>query len=121
MAGRTCRGACPPCRRIASCCHRCGLSGMGQNHSVRRGMALAALLALTGCGLIGGESKHTMRGTIVSPECGGGYDVESAQVVVDDQAGNIIGTGHTSTDVIAPLRGLGWSCVVRFTVADVPD
>lgn len=61
-----------------------------------------------------------MRGRVVAPECGGGYDVESSQITLRNESGDIIGTATTSDNRI-DIATSPPVCVVDFKIAEVPD
>lgn len=58
-----------------------------------------------------------MDGRLIAPDCGGGYDLEDAQVTLRDESDEIIGTATTTTNRVAPLTA---PCVVDFTISEVP-
>jgi len=88
------------------------------------GRTLAAALALAGglaaCGNGDDESvpAPAMDGRLIAPECGGGYDLEDAQVTLRDESDEIIGTATTTSNRVAPLTA---PCVVDFSISEVPE
>jgi len=80
------------------------------------GFATAA--ALAGCS-VGETESQALRGQIIAPECGGGYDLESSQVTLRNESNDIIGTATTGADAMRSIQAP--VCLVRFTIQNVPD
>lgn len=87
------------------------------NKTIKWIVALSLLLA-TGCSDAGAEASTDMRGRLVAPECGGGYDVEQSQILLRNQDNKIIGAGNSSENLLGSMPGV---CVVSFKIPDVPD
>jgi hypothetical protein len=82
---------------------------------------LLAMCGFTGCGLVQGvlpEDTHVMSGRLVAPECGGGYELENAQVTLRDESGDIVGTAQTSSNLVDPITE---PCVVSFRIPEIED
>lgn len=84
-------------------------------------LSIFVTLSVFGCG--GDNAKtapgsRTMKGVLTAPECGGGYDLENSQVILRNEAEEIIGTGQTQVNL---LKGLDTLCAVSFEVDEVPD
>lgn len=67
-------------------------------------LALALVLAAA-CG--SGHGKHQLSITLTAPECGGGYDLLGAAVVVTDEHGTIIGSGTATGGYKPPVYSPG--------------
>jgi hypothetical protein len=52
-----------------------------------------------------------LTGTITAPECGGGYEIENANVDVRDQNDTLIGATTTGLD-----QGTGSGCTTSFSL-----
>lgn len=80
-------------------------------------LALVGGLAACGSSDEGADSAPAMDGRLIAPECGGGYDLEDAQVTLRNESDEIIGTATTTSNRVAPLTA---PCVVDFSISEVP-
>jgi hypothetical protein len=64
-------------------------------------------------------AKLDLTGYAAAPECGGGYEIENANVEVLNQANEIVGAATTTSDLLA--GGGNALCLVSFSVSDVTE
>jgi hypothetical protein len=85
--------------------------------STQRLIGFIGLLALAACG--GGSEEASpdgvLTGSLLAPECGGGYAITQASVEVRDETDTLIGATTTGSDLQSDD-----SCRVEFTVTDLP-
>ncbi|MBA3738743.1 MAG: hypothetical protein H0W97_09245 [Actinobacteria bacterium] len=86
--------------------------------------ARALLVFMVALGACGGGGQ-ALTGSVEAPECGGGYDLEFADVELRNASGEIIGSATTSEDKATDLPGNvsddDPTCRVEFAIDDVPD
>jgi hypothetical protein len=80
---------------------------------------ILGLVAFGAKAALGHGSKHDLAGFAVAPECGGGYEIENANVELLNQANEIVGASTTSSDLLA---GGGHDlCLTSFSISQVPN